>query len=56
LKRAIQKYIEDPMAEEIIKGQLSEGDTIELGWEKDTEQLSINIVKPPKQRKKKEES
>ena len=56
LKRAIQKYIEDPMAEEIIKGQLSEGDTIELGWEKDTEQLSINIVKPPKQKKKKEES
>ncbi|MBK7683567.1 MAG: ATP-dependent Clp protease ATP-binding subunit [Bacteroidia bacterium] len=56
LKRAIQKYIEDPMAEEIIKGQLSEGDTIELGWEKGTEQLSINIVKPPKQRKKKEES
>jgi len=56
LKRAIQKYIEDPMAEEIIKGQLTEGDTIELGWEKDTEQLSINIVKPPKPRKKKEES
>ena len=56
LKRAIQKYIEDPMAEEIIKGQLAEGDTIELGWVKDTEQLSINIVKPPKQRKKKEES
>jgi ATP-dependent Clp protease ATP-binding subunit ClpC len=56
LKRAIQKYIEDPMAEEIIKGQLTEGDTIELGWVKDTEQLSINIVKPPKQRKKKEES
>lgn len=56
LKRAIQKYIEDPMAEEIIKGQLAEGDTIELGWVKDTEQLSINIVKPPKQKKKKEES
>ena len=28
LKRAIQKYIEDPMAEEIINGEIKEGDAI----------------------------
>ncbi len=28
LNRAIQKYVEDPLAEEILKGSLTEGDTI----------------------------
>ncbi|MFN8153031.1 MAG: ATP-dependent Clp protease ATP-binding subunit [Bacteroidia bacterium] len=56
LKRAIQKYIEDPMAEEIIKGELSEGDTIELDHEENQDNLKISIVKPPKPKKKKEES
>ena len=55
LKRAIQKYIEDPMAEEIIKGELVEGDTLELGHEGDADLLKINIVKPPKTSKKKKE-
>ncbi len=56
LKRAIQKYIEDPMAEEIIKGELSEGDIIELNYTDGADGLSIAVVKPPKPRKKKEES
>jgi ATP-dependent Clp protease ATP-binding subunit ClpC len=56
LKRAIQKYIEDPMAEEIIKGELVEGDTIELDYETGQDGLKINISKPPKPKKKKEES
>ena len=30
LKRAIQKYIEDPMAEEIINAEISEGDHLIL--------------------------
>src|SRR5690606_4697234 len=30
LKRAIQKYIEDPMAEEIINSEISEGDSLLL--------------------------
>lgn len=56
LKRAIQKYVEDPMAEEIIKGELTEGDTIELTKDESGEGLKINIVKPTKAKKKKEES
>ncbi|MEP7263070.1 MAG: ATP-dependent Clp protease ATP-binding subunit [Bacteroidota bacterium] len=58
LKRAIQKYVEDPLAEEIIKSELMEGDMIELSHdkEKDPESLKIVVVKPSKPKKKKEES
>jgi len=59
LKRAIQKYIEDALAEEIIKGELSEGDQIELELDKENNNLKVLIQKtqaPPKSRKKKEEN
>jgi ATP-dependent Clp protease ATP-binding subunit ClpC len=45
LKRAIQKYIEDPLAEEIINSSLQEGDTIYLDLEDGKEELSVNIKK-----------
>lgn len=44
LKRAIQKYIEDPLAEEIIKATLQEGDTIVLDLNDDNT-ISISITK-----------
>jgi len=43
LKRAIQKYLEDPMAEVIIKASLHEGDTISVGFNKKKEEITINI-------------
>ncbi|MCI5191350.1 MAG: hypothetical protein D3905_16530, partial [Candidatus Electrothrix sp. AS4_5] len=30
LKRAIQRYIEDPLALEILEGRFSEGDTVRI--------------------------
>lgn len=45
LKRAIQKYIEDPLAEEIIKSNLAEGDTISLDYEAGMEVLKVNVIK-----------
>jgi ATP-dependent Clp protease ATP-binding subunit ClpC len=45
LKRAIQKYIEDPLAEEIINSSLKEGDTILLDLEDGKEELSVVIKK-----------
>jgi ATP-dependent Clp protease ATP-binding subunit ClpC len=45
LKRAIQKYIEDPLAEEIVKGEMTEGDTIEMFLNKDDSLLKIRIAK-----------
>ena len=46
LKRAIQKYIEDALAEEIVKSNLKEGDTITMDLDKKTEELKINIKTP----------
>ena len=45
LKRAIQKYIEDPLAEEIINSTLNEGDTINIELDKKSEEIIINIDK-----------
>jgi len=45
LKRAIQKYLEDPMAEVIIKTSLKEGDTIAVGFSKKKEEITLNIKK-----------
>ncbi|MCS6979237.1 MAG: ATP-dependent Clp protease ATP-binding subunit [Flavobacteriales bacterium] len=46
LKRAIQKYLEDPLAEEIINSKLEEGDTIVVHHEDNNEELKIKIQKP----------
>jgi ATP-dependent Clp protease ATP-binding subunit ClpC len=45
LKRAIQKFIEDPLAEEIIKSNLNEGDTIQIDLKEGQEELTISIAK-----------
>ena len=52
LKRAVQKYIEDPLAEEIIKSSLSEGDSIMVDFDKEKEEIAIKITKPRKKRTK----
>ena len=45
LKRAIQKYVEDPLAEEIVKSNLKEGDSINIDLEKGASELLVNIEK-----------
>ncbi len=45
LKRAIQKYLEDPMAETIIKSSLVEGDTMVVDFDKEKEEIIIAIQK-----------
>ena len=45
LKRAIQKYIEDTLAEEIVHSRLNEGDTIELDLSEDKSQLVAKTQK-----------
>jgi len=51
LKRAIQKYIEDPLAEQIINTHLAEGDTIHLDIETGKDELTLVISKPKVQKK-----
>ncbi len=51
LKRAIQKYIEDPLAEEIIKSTVKESDHIVMDYTEGKEELNINITKEEEQPK-----
>jgi len=48
LKRAIQKYIEDALAEEIVNSKLEEGDTIQMDLDEAKEELTIKIKKAEK--------
>ncbi|MFT4576268.1 MAG: ATP-dependent Clp protease ATP-binding subunit ClpC [Polaribacter sp.] len=48
LKRAIQKYIEDALAEEIVNSKLSEGDTITMDLDEKKNELTIKIKKAKK--------
>jgi ATP-dependent Clp protease ATP-binding subunit ClpC len=55
LKRAIQKYLEDPMAETIIKSTLVEGDSMVVDFDKEKEEVTISIKKKKALPKAKEE-
>ena len=43
LRRAIQRYIENPLSEEMLKGNLKEGMTIKVGAKKDKKELTFNF-------------
>jgi len=43
LKRAIQKYLEDKLAEAIIKAEILEGETINVGFSKTKDNITIKI-------------
>ena len=45
LKRAIQKYLEDPFAEEIINSDVSEGDLLRADFVEGEEGLKIEVIK-----------
>ncbi len=48
LNRAIQKYLEDAIAEEILKGDLSEGDVITADYVEEASELTISVTKKEK--------
>jgi ATP-dependent Clp protease ATP-binding subunit ClpC len=54
LKRAIQKYVEDAVAEKMIAGELHEGDKIVLEHIEEAEELAVSIksATPTKSKKK----
>ncbi|MBP9926756.1 MAG: ATP-dependent Clp protease ATP-binding subunit [Cyclobacteriaceae bacterium] len=53
LNRAIQKYLEDPVAEEILKGEIVEGGTIMADYEGTGEVLTVKVKKPKASSKEK---
>jgi ATP-dependent Clp protease ATP-binding subunit ClpC len=55
LHRAIQKYLEDPLAEEILNNNLEDGDILEADFDKKENQIKITVKKKkPSTSKKKE--
>ena len=50
LKRAIQKYVEDALAEEIIASKIHEGDQIFMDLDETLDELTIDIKKAEKPR------
>ncbi|MFA5573702.1 MAG: ATP-dependent Clp protease ATP-binding subunit [Brumimicrobium sp.] len=48
LKRAIQKYIEDVLADDIINARVKEGDTVNLSLNKEKDALISKVVKTGK--------
>lgn len=49
LARAIQHYVEDAVADEILNGNILEGETISISLNKETEEI---VVKGKKTKKK----
>jgi ATP-dependent Clp protease ATP-binding subunit ClpC len=45
LNRAIQKYLEDPVAEEILKGEVEEGGTVLAEYDGKSDTLTIKVKK-----------
>ncbi|MCC5927913.1 MAG: ATP-dependent Clp protease ATP-binding subunit [Cyclobacteriaceae bacterium] len=45
LNRAIQKYLEDPVAEEILKGEIAEGDVLLADYPGEGDKLNLSIRK-----------
>jgi ATP-dependent Clp protease ATP-binding subunit ClpC len=54
LNRAIQKYLEDPLAEEILKTEIKEGDLIKVGLDKKKDELTFKKEKAKPKKEKKE--
>jgi len=45
LARAIQHYVEDAVADEILNGEISEGDTLNIGFNKEKDEITIKYSK-----------
>ena len=45
LKRAIQKYLEDPLADEIINSNIKPGDTLIVDYNKEKDEITMKVEK-----------
>lgn len=46
LKRAIQKYLEDPIAEEILKGEVKAGSELRIDYNSEKEEIVVEAIHP----------
>ena len=55
LRRAIQRYIEDPLADEVLKSSMAPGSTIDVDKAKDGDEREVSItINAPNKRKKRQ--
>ncbi|MBT4062693.1 MAG: hypothetical protein HOE70_01505, partial [Flavobacteriaceae bacterium] len=45
LKRAIQNYVEDLIAEEIVQSKIKEGNNLKIDWNGKSKKLSLVSIK-----------
>ncbi len=46
MRRAVERYLEDPLAESLLRSDIKEGDTVKVSHKKDAEELTFKPVKP----------
>ena len=46
MRRAVERYLEDPLAEALLRSDIKEGDTVRVSYKKDAEELAFKPVKP----------
>ena len=46
LKRAIQKYLEDPIAEEILKGEVKAGSILNIDYDSEKNEITVQATHP----------
>lgn len=44
LNRTIQRYVEDPIADEVLSGNAKEGDTLKIDYDEKKEKIVINVI------------
>ena len=44
MRRAVEKYLEDPLAEELLRGNIKQGDTLDVHTA--GQQLAFKVVQP----------
>ncbi|MGF2412963.1 MAG: hypothetical protein ACQUYJ_11590, partial [Ferruginibacter sp.] len=54
LHRAIQKYLEDPLAEEILSMHVKNGDMLLAELDKETEKIKFTLREPEAKKEEKE--
>ena len=56
LHRAIQKYLEDPLAEEILNNQIKAGDTVLAELDQENGKITFRLKEGPKKKERKSSS
>ncbi len=46
MRRAVERYLEDPLAEALLRADIKEGDTVKVSRKKDAKELTFKPVKP----------